>query len=366
MDLSVLNREQRYILEEELVLLRLQEVGYLVSSLPKEIIDLLFKFCEANEEECLFKLGLISVQWNVITKEVMREVYRNRIGRSDRILRLFTELTELMVDFSNNKLITDKSVSLLTNLTELNMKDYDTVTGTSFEKLTKLQILRLCNCSNLKTDDIRSLSQLTELELIGDTWINDEFVKYMPNLIKLNLERNFTIIYGIEELKKLKVLNLTQNDMIKEKHLVQLTSLTSLSLISNSNIGKKYFNSLEYLTNLTELDLSYNRTIQDNGLMHLTRITCLVLERNYGISNRSLSKLTNLTVLNLNSNTKIDGNGLVTLLYLTQLCLLDNRIIKKENIEHLKNLKKLFLSPTSHSSLFEIKSIIPEYEIVSI
>jgi|WetSurMetagenome_2_1015567.scaffolds.fasta_scaffold113576_2 Leucine-rich repeat (LRR) protein len=175
-DLSILNREQRLRLEEELVLMRLQEVGYLISSLPKEIIDLIFKFCEANEEECLFKLGCISIQWNAIAKEVMREVYRNRMGRSDRILRLFTELTELMVGFSNNKLITDKSVSLLTNLTELNIRQNNgTVTGTSFSKLTKLQKLRLLNCSELKTDDIRSLSQLTELELIGGTRIDDTF-----------------------------------------------------------------------------------------------------------------------------------------------------------------------------------------------
>ncbi len=356
-DLSVLNREQR----DRLAFLRFQEL----EDLPKEICQLIFEFCESKEEESLFKLGSVSRWWNEMTKEVMRKVYRNNMGRSDRILRLFTELTELTLYSVVNKSISDKSVSFLTNLTELNMS-HNCITGESLSKLTNLSILRLMDCSNLGDVDICSLSQLTELQLFGKSRISGKFSSYMPNLIKLNIENNQSVTYGMNKLKQLRVLALERSNRINDHSLAQVKSITSLSLRHNLDIGQKYWNPLEYLPNLIELDLSYNKIITNEEVAPLTSLTSLKLHDNSRITDNTVRKLTNLTTLELKFNTRITGNGLGTLSHLTHLNLYDNKIIKKEDIEHLANLKKLFLSSTSHPSLLEIKSIVSECEIVLI
>jgi Leucine-rich repeat (LRR) protein len=395
-DVSVLNKEQMC----RTVSQRMEE---LVQFVPEEIWLLIFGLCESKKKFSLFKLCCISTQLNRIAEKMMRQVYRNIMTHSDRILRLFIGLTEFtlydksgcisgesvglltnltsLTLYNEKSIINDKSIGLLTNLTELtvyngnrvvlgdnctviSLQHQRSITGESLSKLTKLKTLRLYDCAELRDADVLSLTQLTELKLCGFSHISDIFVDRVAGLTKLDLSKNSRITYSVIKLPNLKVLILDSNHSIEEKYLGRIKSLTALSLKSNSVIGKADWNPLACLPKLRELDLAHNEVIGDDHLVPLISFTHLVLERNNSITNDGVSRLTNLAMLNLNNNTRITGDGLVTLSYLTQLHLLDNGVIKRKDLLHMKHLKKLVLSSGSNSCLLEIKASTPECEIV--
>jgi Leucine-rich repeat (LRR) protein len=395
-DVSILNKEQMC----SAVSRRMDE---LVRFVPEEIWLVIFEICEAKKKFSLFKLSCISTQLNRTAEKMMRQVYRNMMTHSDRILRLFTGLTEFtlydksgsisdksvglltnltaLTLYNEKSIISDKSIGLLTNLTELtvyngkrvglgdnctftSLRHQRSITGESLLKLTKLKTLRLHDCVELKNTDVLSLTQLTELNLWGVSYISDTFVTGLSGLTKLDLSKNSSITYSVSKLPNLKVLILDSNNSIDEKYLGRIKSLTTLSLKLNCEIGRANWNPLACLPELSELDLSHNWLIRDDHLVPLISLTRLVLECNNSITNDGVSRLTNLAVLNLNNNTRITGDGLATLSCLTQLHLFDNEVIKGKDLLHLKYLKKLVLSSASNTCLFEIKASIPECEIV--
>jgi hypothetical protein len=158
----------------------------------------------------------------------------------------------------------------------------------------------------------------------------DSIIRYMPNLISLNLAHNHkqvSTVYetptylcttdnGIKELSNLTCLNLDGNTIITDNGIKNLTSLTSLDLSYNENITDE---GIRKLKNLTNLNLWCNEKITDDGLKHLVNLKILNLCNNKKITNDGLKYLVDLTNINVSHNRNISIKGINCLINLTSI-----------------------------------------------
>lgn len=219
---------------------------------------------------------------------------------TDRAIRTFTRLTALDISeqISAREGITNASVSLLTNLTDLNLGNNAKITGDSAHLLTNLTRLNLRNNQMIGSGTLVHLTRLRTLELKADWKILPSALTALTCLTYLDLSYNIRITDdALLPLTNLRTLLLAGNKKITDKALSQLTYLEELSLASNSTITSAGVSTLE---NLTSLDLSECPNVKDDGLMWLTNLTSLKLKGNKVVSNgvilRWLKKLDRLSV----------------------------------------------------------------------
>lgn len=155
----------------------------------------------------------------------------------------------------------------------------------------------------------------------------------LSNLTSLDLSGNSTITdQGISKLFALTNLNLSGNKYITNQGILLLTNLVSLNLKRNNNITDE---GISKLINLVSLNISFNETITDQGISNLTNLTSLNLQVNVKITNQGLENLNNITSLNLSGanclyrNPLITNEGLHNLYSLVDLDLSFNRTITK-------------------------------------
>lgn len=218
---------------------------------------------------------------------------------NDDSLMLLTKLGRLNMATHNtklNRLITDKSLLRLSNLTELNLTGIKTLHHLG--SLTKLQKLTVCYfCPDeMERTGINFLTNLTDLDVSIAT-IKAKTLRPLSNLKRLNLRGTHT-----------------------NASITYLTNLTDLNLSHSwgisSNLGDV---SIQKLTNLTRLNLKYNRYISNKGIQNLTKLVGLNLEENIMITNNGIKNLINLGELNIASNRKITDEGVKNLTNLTKL-----------------------------------------------
>jgi Leucine-rich repeat (LRR) protein len=243
-------------------------------------------------------------------------------------LKLMTNVTQL--GLRNNLYLTDDGISQLTNLKILylhtsqitnGMKNLVNLTSLSLHIDTdQIENDVLSNLSNLKTLDIsgnnsitdiglKNLTNLTSLKSNGN--ITSDSVKYLTNLKELNLENNFLVSnLGIKNLFNLQHLNILNNKKITDEGISLLTNLTSINMkccLSITNIG------IKNLSNITQLNISQCPCITDEGIIGLTKLRKLVVTYKNKITVDCIKQLSNLkhkmkilTFINSNNGYEIE------------------------------------------------------------
>ena len=140
---------------------------------------------------------------------------------------------------------------------------------------------------------------------------------------------------GIENLKKLEILNLSNNEIEKVENI-------------------KGLNNLKSIDKLKGLDFSYNKIISTEGIEELYNLENLYLRNNHIEEIGNLKKLYNLKVLDLSHNKITSMNGIENLYKLKVLYLMNNKIYKLCNLNDLLQLEYLILDKNKISDISKI------------
>ncbi|KAI0126952.1 protein phosphatases PP1 regulatory subunit sds22 [Xylariales sp. AK1849] len=192
------------------------------------------------------------------------------------------------------------------------------------------QVVRLCLRQNL-IKDIEGLSSL------GST------------LQELDLYDNVLAhIRGLEDLTKLRTLDLSFNKVKHIKHIDHLTELTDLFFVSNK-ISK--IEGLETLVNLRQIELGSNRIREIKNLDSLKNLEELWLAKNKITELKGLSGLPKLRLLSIQSNRIKDLSPLRLAPQLEELYISHNALENLDGLDGNPNLKVIDISNNMIQSL---------------
>lgn len=167
--------------------------------------------------------------------------------------------------------VTNESLSGLTNLTHINLCGNKTITDIGLQGLTNLTDLNLSFNEIITDNSIVLLTKLIKLDLDFNNKITDSGLNKLTNIVYLRLRSNYLITGGtLHNLKKLNHLDLEGNNLIRDNDLQKLTNLKRLDLRFNKDITN---NGIEGLTNLTTLDFTLNNTIDWDIVFKLPKLT---------------------------------------------------------------------------------------------
>lgn len=238
--------------------------------------------------------------------------------------------------FSNNGVIINFNKQVIS--LQLRNVDLEDVL-TSIFKLEKLQALSLLNVKIRELPE--TIGKLTCLEFLnlsnrGTHYWENELLNTLQNLPK-----------SIGNLKKLKLLYLSDNKITEIKGIDELSSLQELSFYGCKITEIK---NLDRLTNLTSLDLGGNQITEIKGLETLTSLKNLELGNNQIREITGLETLTRLNTLDLQSNQITEVKGLGTLTRLDWFSLLNNPVTEDSDV--FRKLKIVKFERSKHSPSF--------------
>lgn len=180
-------------------------------------------------------------------------------------------------------------ISFLTNLTRLDAE----ISGMNSDGLLKLTNLVELNISETQLNmDLRNLTRLTKL--IAEGYVSFE-INFLTNLKDLCISNNNQITC-ISKLTNLTSLDISGDSYISNANINNLTLLKKLNCEANSSIYN-----LNNLTNLISLNCEDVTTLSDLGIMSLTNLEELKCRFTKNITDKSISSLTNLTKLYANN-----------------------------------------------------------------
>jgi hypothetical protein len=221
--------------------------------------------------------------------------------------------------------ITDDSISKLTTLKFLELKNTIRITDRSLSVLTNMRVLRLLSVDQAEITDasLNLMIELSSLALLF-TRVTGSCLVYLSKLQHYS---------GFLQGEQASTLSTT----LKDLHLLdmfdhRLSHLVNLKRLSGQ-ISNETANSLEYLTSLTDLNLILNRRVTDETLSKLTNLKILNLGPNKNITDNSIRMLTNLKVLDLEQNKRITNGSLKYLTNLTRLKLKYNSEVDWKTLE---------------------------------
>ena len=204
-------------------------------------------------------------------------------------------------------------------------------------------------------DLIINLKKLKYLDLSYNQIIDISALKDLTNLNTLYLDGNqISDISALKDLTNLNTLDLRNNQISDISTLEDLTNLNTLDLSDNqiSDIS-----ALKDLTNLNTLDLSNNQISDISALKDLTNLNTLYLSNNQISDISALKDLTNLNTLYLHNNQISDISALKDLTNLNNLYLHNNQIIDISALKDLTNLTYLKLSDNQISDISALKDL---------
>jgi len=174
----------------------------------------------------------------------------------------FDKLTEL--DVGNNPTLTnDFLMTYGTNLVSLGLARNEHITNSTLGNLTKLTYLELFNNKVIENDALSRLMNLKHFS-IGDTSrITSAGLSTLKNLETLDLAFDEKIDDDCLIHLQLKKICIGWNDVITDRGLLSLQSLTSLNISSGSNITDF---ALCQMTSLVSLKMNDNTKITDAGI----------------------------------------------------------------------------------------------------
>ena len=252
-------------------------------------------------------------------------------------------------DFEEKGLTDLNGIELCIDLEELNLGINHIRDLTPLEGLKKLKVL------NLKWNNIEDISSLSNLENLEELNLHsNEIIDISPllslsKLSKLDLGRNniddFKPISKITNLVELKI---GYSNIFRPPYLGRLKKLKVLNLSSNDIYYTDFIWTLP--PTLEELNLNGNNIKDISDLTCLSGLRNLILSRNNLRDLSPLAKMTNLEYLNLYWNKKIeDFTPIGNLTNLTKLDLSELPIDDISFLEKLTNLEDLDLYHINHS-----------------
>lgn len=231
---------------------------------------------------------------------------------SNVTLSKLTNLTNLQkLTILNNKSVENlNSLSILNNLTTLNISSISLV-DENISNLTNLRTLGIQN-TKLTLNFLTNFTNLTNLILFKNNYINkhvicqltqlkslnfcmqskisDNEIKNLTNLTELHINLKITN-YGIKNLQSLYRLYSYQNNNITTS-LHNLTNLVTLNIRNRNLIG----NDIKYLTKLKILDINRTNLLQCD-IQHLTKLKQLYINDKLYHNIDNLNFLPNLKLL---------------------------------------------------------------------
>ena len=279
--------------------------------------------------------------------------HRNNI--TDNSLIYLTRLLHLKC----NNVISDRSISQLTNLLSLDIRDNTLISDKSLVHLTQLRHLIIGNKTHSTSE--ASVSQLVSWGLLlnlhsgFDNNITNLSIMKLTKLTKLYLYGNQQIDNIPSSLRSLHASQLLTNESIS--NLINLTHLCCRNNINFTDISLYKFNklqilkcgnnnnftdyALQQLINLTYLDCGYNNNFTNYGLQSLINLKELYCVGNSNFTDRGLKHL-KLTFLHCGSNNNFTTNGILQLSLLKELvCPYGRNNIEMFRLKPLLYLKKV-------------------------
>lgn len=218
--------------------------------------------------------------------------------------------------------------------------------NTSGPPLIKSEVPSITIAGQEYSTDLRNLS----LNDMGLTDADIEPLKYMVNLVSLNLQKNnLTDLSPLAGLTQLQELRLRENSVMDLSPLASLTEMRYLNLAEN--YGIEDLSPLAGMTKMKELNLPFKNTISDlSPLSGMTELEYLTMDGYWGTGNAisdlsPLENLTNLSQLVLSVDQLEDLKPLAGLHRLSELTLVGQMNISSLNaLAGLTNLKELSLT----------------------
>lgn len=266
------------------------------------------------EIELLFKkLSCVSLLFSRIVYQLIREYFNLSHYVSNWTLRHFEDLRELdlfEVPGANN--VTDSALEKLSNLKWLQLHVGQAITDDGIKFLTNLKFLN-ANESLITDEGICHLTKLKHLMVHGECFgITDAGLRSLENLTALDVSNNSNITGTYFScLKNLEYLEMEGDSAVSEEALVSLNdekmALEALVLRDNEYVTDEI---LRKLTKIVDLDLASNELITDHGISVLTNLEILCLAHNNLITLEGIRNLTKLTHIDLTGNIMISENDL--------------------------------------------------------
>ncbi|MGV8949383.1 MAG: hypothetical protein ACOH2E_08525, partial [Candidatus Paracaedibacter sp.] len=209
------------------------------------------------------------------------EIFDNEIfDQANHYLKIFTNLQVLNLtndpynsDPSNiniRNIITNDTLSRLTNIRELNLYNNERITGDALSCLTNLKKINLEFNEMIGDDTLKYLTNLQELNLRENEIITTQSIRYLTNLTSITIctitciseygDPTYNPIFGpvLETLPKLKHLKLCSRVPIIYENLFGLTNLTRLDINEEDfldNYRTKYKGEFSYNFNIIKSKL---------------------------------------------------------------------------------------------------------------
>lgn len=208
---------------------------------------------------------------------------------------------------------------------------------------------------------LRNFPFLTKLNLSNNEIIEDSDLIQLTRLRTLDISHNRIITSeGISKLTRLTSLDLSDNKHVSDRGLLNLSNIKNLKLAANHTITWRAF----YGKKLVKLDLSRFSIVLDNSIVSsLISLRSLKLSYSISMSNEILVELTNLTSLSLENNEIIKNESIMKLTKLVNLNLVENDIISQEAIFSLTNLERLIISYTNPINAKLLAPLLPKLTI---
>uniref|UniRef100_A0A914MZD2 HMG box domain-containing protein n=1 Tax=Meloidogyne incognita TaxID=6306 RepID=A0A914MZD2_MELIC len=237
---------------------------------------------------------------------------------------------------------------------DLNQMRVDTIPDLSRFKDLKFLGLRQNLLASLNTN-ISLLINLTELELYDNQLTEIQGIENLINLEILDLSYNrIGKIKGLSTLSKLRKLFLINN---KIEQIEGLEGLILLELLELGDNKIKEISNLNHLINLEELFLGKNKIKKIEGINSLVKLRVLSLPANRLTKLEGLENLMELEELHINDQGIESLNGIENQVNLQLLDAAANSISSLNNLGHLQKLTDIWLNNNKISSWFEVDKL---------
>lgn len=319
------------IIDESNRLLAL-ECSEITSTVPEEVWQSIFlKACEQKKsfefyfsstnrsfpgiliakEKLLRRLGCVSRSFSVCVHAVIQICFDGNYSFSNWVLS-HLPVVETSLNLSCNSWIEDGTLAKLTHLQSLQLNDpwyYSIITESSLSLLTNLTELSVENNTKITDLSVNNLTNLTKLKAFNSS-ITEVSLQTLTNLRSLEGSWRF----ADDTIAKLSYLTTLTCHSLSTREAKSFTQLKSLSIYHPSQEcfpfltqlteikihgGDVYDGCLMLLTNLSILDIKYCSAVSNKGVKNLTQLTHLNIASTEDIDNHGISGLTNLTFLNL-------------------------------------------------------------------
>lgn len=239
----------------------------------------------------------------------------------------------------------------------------EATTYTDLSYLPYLESLHITDSVQGELVNVKSLSHLTELRVVGGSLNEDELtaIGQLTGLKRLTLSTcGLSSIASLSHMNQLEYLDLSQNTIRNLKVIADMQELQELYL--NNNVVTDLSN-LAGLTKLRILDLSFNDLKSVDPLLTDTALTYLNFAHNQVTDVQTLSSLHALVELNASHNTITDVTAVSACKELEVLNISNNTI---EDISGLSALEKIINFNFSYNQVKKLPQFNSDSPLVSI